>query len=61
MKTSEFRCWLKLRGVAFEEGRRHTKLTFKGRHSTLPRHADEIGEGLRLAIIKQLGLWRSLH
>lgn len=54
MKTTEFRRWLKQQGVHFVEGRRHTKLTYNGRHSTLPRHASELGVGLRKAIIKQL-------
>lgn len=56
MKASEFRRWLRQQGVGFIEGARHTRLTFNGRHSTLPRHACELGEGLRRAILKQLGL-----
>ncbi|RRU13191.1 mRNA interferase [Stenotrophomonas sp. 278] len=56
MKMSEFRRGLKRRGVQFSEGARHTKLSYRGRHSTLPRHAAEISEGLRRAILKQLGI-----
>lgn len=56
MKTAEFRRWLRQHGVQFSEGGKHTKLTYNGKHSTLPRHAAEIGEGLRKAIIKQLGI-----
>ena len=43
-------------GARFEEGGKHTKVYLNGRQSTLPRHAKEIGEGLRQAILKQLGL-----
>ncbi|MEQ1667996.1 MAG: type II toxin-antitoxin system HicA family toxin [Sulfuriferula sp.] len=53
---SEFARWLKAQGVTFKEGKKHTKLYFGTKQSTLPRHAAEIGEGLRKAIIKQLGL-----
>ena len=56
MKMSEFRRGLKQQGVQFSEGARHTKLSYQGRHSTLPRHAAEISEGLRKAILKQLGI-----
>ena len=56
MKLSEFARWLKAAGVTFKEGKKHTKLYLNGKQSTLPRHAAEIGEGLRKAIIKQLGL-----
>lgn len=57
MKVSEFKRWLTARGVWFEEGKRHTKFYFHGRQSTLPRHGNqELGEGLRKAILKQLGL-----
>jgi mRNA interferase HicA len=59
MKHAEFRRWLARRGVRFEEGARHTKLYFRGRQSTLPRHSGEIGEGLRKAILGQLGLAKS--
>lgn len=57
MKLSEFKRWLAARGATFKEGTRHTKVYLDGRQSTLPRHAThEIGEGLRRAILKQLGL-----
>ena len=57
MKVSEFKRWLGAQGVRFEEGKRHTKLYYRRRQSTLPRHGgQELGEGLRKAILKQLGL-----
>lgn len=56
MKMTEFRRWLLHQGVSFKEGSKHTKLSYGGRHSTLPRHHKEIGEGLRREILKQLGL-----
>lgn len=60
LKVSEFKRWLAVQGVRFEEGKRHTKLYYHGRQSTLPRHgAQELGEGLRKAILKQLGLEHS--
>ena len=57
MKVSEFKRWLATQGVRFEEGKRHTKLYYRSRQSTLPRHgSQELGDGLRKAIMKQLGL-----
>lgn len=57
MKISAFRRWLGKQGVVFEEGARHTKLYYRGRQSTLPRHPNqELREGLRKAILAQLGL-----
>ena len=57
MKQSEFRRWLAARGAHFKEGSRHTRVYLGGRQSTLPRHpAHEIGDALRKAIIRQLGL-----
>jgi len=56
MKTSEFRRWLAEQGATFEEGRKHTKVYLDGRQTTLPRHTKDIGDGLRRAILKQLGL-----
>ena len=56
MKSSEFAKWLKSKGVIFKEGKKHTKLYLDDRQSTLPRHAAEISEPLRQAIMKQLGL-----
>lgn len=57
MKQSEFRKWLESQGVRVEDGSKHLKLYYLGRQSTMPRHpGKEIGEGLRKAILKQLGL-----
>ncbi|MES3040026.1 MAG: type II toxin-antitoxin system HicA family toxin [Pseudomonadota bacterium] len=56
MKASEFRRWLAEQGATFEEGAKHTKVYLNGKQTTLPRHAKEIGEGLRKAIMKQLTL-----
>jgi mRNA interferase HicA len=56
MKTTEFRKWLSQQGATFKEGSKHTKVYLNGRQCTLPRHAKEIREGLRQAILKQLGL-----
>jgi len=57
LKTSEFRRQLAALGATFKEGGSHTKVYLNGRQSTLPRHpSHEIGEGLRRAIRKQLGL-----
>jgi mRNA interferase HicA len=57
MKIAEFKRWLAARGARFSEGARHTKVYMNGRQATLPRHpGDELGEGLRKAILKQLGL-----
>lgn len=57
MKQSEFRRWLESQGVEVKQGTNHLKLYYRGKQSTMPRHpSKEIGEGLRRAIIKQLGL-----
>jgi mRNA interferase HicA len=57
MKQSEFRRWLAAQGALFKEGRKHTKVFLRGRQSSLPRHpAHEIGDTLRKAILRQLGL-----
>jgi mRNA interferase HicA len=56
MKNSEFKKWLRAQGAEFKEGTKHTRISLNGKQSTLPRHAGEIGEGLRQAIMKQLGL-----
>lgn len=56
MKTSEFKRWLKSQGATLKEGSLHTKVYCNGKQSTLPRHKGEIPEGLRKAIIRQLGL-----
>lgn len=57
MKNSEFLKWLITRGVMVKQGSKHYRLYFKDRRSTMPRHpSKEIHEGLRRAILKQLGL-----
>lgn len=57
MKISEFRRWLESQGVQTKEGANHTKLYLNGKQSTLPRHpSQELKEGTRKAILKQLGL-----
>lgn len=57
MKQDEFRRWLEKRGVRVEEGRKHWKLYYNGKQTTLPRHpSKELKEGTRRAILKQLGL-----
>ena len=57
MKQSEFKRWLEAHGAKFKQGKKHLKVYVGGRQSTLPRHpSHEIGEVLRKAIIKQLGL-----
>jgi len=56
MKTSEFRRWLQSLGVVMKEGSNHTKLYYQGKQSTMPRHAAEMKEGTRKAILKQLGI-----
>lgn len=55
MKTAEFKRQLAARGARFTEGAKHTKVYLNGKQTTLPRHAgQEIGEGLRRAILRQL-------
>ncbi|OGT60236.1 MAG: mRNA interferase [Gammaproteobacteria bacterium RIFCSPHIGHO2_12_FULL_63_22] len=57
MKQSEFVRWLASQGATFRQGKKHLKVYVGSRQSTLPRHpSHEIGEALRKAIIKQLGL-----
>ncbi|WP_277268302.1 type II toxin-antitoxin system HicA family toxin [Pantoea septica] len=57
MKQSEFRRWLESQGVEVSNGTNHLKLRYNGKRSVMPRHpGSEIKEGLRKAIIKQLGL-----
>ena len=59
MKQSEFKRWLDAQGASFKNGSKHLKVYVGGKQSTLPRHpSHEIGEALRKAIIKQLGLGR---
>ena len=57
VKQSEFRRWLESQGVEIRQGTNHLKLYYQGRQSTMPRHpSKELGEGLRKAILKQLGI-----
>lgn len=57
MKQSEFKRWLANRGATFKQGSKHLKVYFNGKQSTLPRHpSQEIGEGLRRAILRHLGI-----
>lgn len=57
MKLAEFKRFLAGQGARFIEGTKHTKVYLNGKQTTLPRHpGQEIGEGLRKAILKQLGL-----
>lgn len=57
MKQSEFRRWLAAQGATFEEGKRHTKVYLNGKQTILGRHpSEELKEGTRRAILKQLGL-----
>ncbi|EFF73990.1 MAG: type II toxin-antitoxin system HicA family toxin [Achromobacter sp.] len=56
MRINEFKRWLAEQGATFKEGSSHTKVYMNGKQSTLPRHNTELGEGLRQAILKQLGL-----
>lgn len=58
MKQSEFVRWLVKQGVTISKHQNgHRKAYYQGRQTTVPCHpSHEIGEGLRQAIIKQLGL-----
>lgn len=57
MKISEFKRWLESQGVRIEDGTNHWKLYWNGKQSTLSRHpSKELKEGLRQAILKQLGM-----
>lgn len=57
MKIAEFKRQLAALGARFEEGAKHTKVYLNGKQTTLPRHpSQDIGEALRLAILRQLGV-----
>jgi mRNA interferase HicA len=57
MKYSEFRRQLVALGARFVEGTKHTKVYLNGKQTTLPRHGpQDMGEGLRRAILRQLGV-----
>ena len=56
---NDFRRHLQSLGARFKEGKRHTKVYLNGKQSTLPRHgSQEMTEGLRLGILKQLNVER---
>ena len=57
MKISEFKRHLQALGARFEEGAKHIEVYLNGKQTTLPRHAtQDIGEPLRRAILRQLGV-----
>ena len=57
MKYSEFKKQLAALGAQFVEGTKHTKVYLNGKQTTLPRHVtQDMGEGLRHAILSQLGV-----
>ncbi|WGG49380.1 type II toxin-antitoxin system HicA family toxin [Rugamonas sp. DEMB1] len=57
MKQSEFRRWLGEQGATFKDGTNHLKVYLNGKQTVMPRHpSHEIGERLRQAVLKQLGL-----
>ena len=57
IRSSEFRRTLAALSTRFVEGAKHTKVYLNGKQMTLPRHGNqEIGEGPRLAILRQLGV-----
>lgn len=59
MKFSEFRKQLAALGAQFVEGTKHTKVYLNGKQTTLPRHGNQdMGEALRRAILRQLGVKR---
>ncbi|MDZ4067035.1 MAG: hypothetical protein U1E06_09295 [Tabrizicola sp.] len=55
MNTAGFKRDLAARGATFEEGKKHTKVYFEGRQTTIPRHK-EIPDTLAKLILKQLGI-----
>lgn len=57
MKIAQFKRQLSALGARFEEGTKHTKVYLNGKQTTLPRHASQdMGEALRRAILRQLGV-----
>ena len=59
MNSDQFRRWLARQGCTFEPGKGGHLIVRRGdRVSVLPQHGSrrEIGTGLQLAILKQLGL-----
>ena len=55
MNTAGFKRDLLARGARFEEGTRHTKVYYRGKQSTIPRHK-EIPDTLAKLVKKQLGI-----
>lgn len=55
MNTAGFKRDLAARGAQFEEGKKHTKVYYQGKQSTVPRHK-EIPDTLAEQIKKQLGM-----
>jgi len=55
MNTAGFLRYLAALGARFEEGAKHTKVFYRGRQSTVPRHR-EIPNLLAAKILKQLGI-----
>lgn len=55
MKMSEFKRQLEAHGVRFVEGKKHTKLYYKDKRSTLSR-TKEIPDLHAQNVLKQLGL-----
>lgn len=57
MSCNQFRRWLIEQGVEIKKGKKHDKLYFNGKRSTLPRHGSkELPTGTEKAIKEQLGL-----
>jgi mRNA interferase HicA len=58
MKYSEFKKQLAALGARFVEGTKHTEVYLNGRQTTAStaRRAQDMGEGLRRAILRQLGV-----
>lgn len=55
MNTAGFKRDLAARGATFGEGKKHTKVYYQGKQSTIPRHK-EIPDTLAKQIVKQLGI-----
>lgn len=58
MKCSEFRRWLQAQGAKFKPAKgSHFKVYLNGKSTTFADHGSkELHEGLRMKMIKQLGL-----
>ncbi len=55
MNTAAFKRDLAALGARFEEGKKHTKVYYQSKQSTIPRHK-EIPDILAKQIRKQLGI-----